>query len=205
MKTRSLHYFGGVFLFVFVSLHLINHAASLWGSESHIALMATLRHFYRHPVLEALLGMALISQGISGIRLWRNLRGTTMEFFQRMQVWSGLYLLFFLVIHTSAVLGGRWLLGLDTNFYFGVAGINTFPLNLFFIPYYGLAVMSFFAHLAGIHYKKMKTPLLGLPVEAQSWGILLVGIVITGLLFAGFTDYFSGIDIPTPYQLPPKI
>jgi hypothetical protein len=37
----------------------------------------------------------------------------------------------FLIIHVSAVLTGRFILHLDTNFYFGVAGINNFPFSLF--------------------------------------------------------------------------
>jgi hypothetical protein len=112
---------------------------------------------YRNVFIETLLLAAVLVQIITGLWLFNKGRKWASTFFEKLQIWSGLYLAIFFLIHLSAVLGGRWVLHLDTNFYFGVSGLNTFPFNLFFIPYYGLAVMSFFGHIAAIHQRKMRT------------------------------------------------
>jgi len=92
-------------------------------------------------------------------------------------------------------------LHLDTNFYFGAAGLNSFPFNLFFIPYYGLAVLSFFGHIASIHSKKMKQTVLGVTPNKQSIAILSFGILITILIFYGLTNHFNGVAIPKEYEI----
>jgi len=96
---------------------------------------------------------------------------------------------------------GRFVLDLDTNFYFGVAGLNTFPLNLFFIPYYGFAVIAFFGHISAIHYHKMKVEILGLSVGQQSKYILIIGIVTAAIILYGLTNGFTGVEIPEEYNL----
>jgi succinate dehydrogenase/fumarate reductase cytochrome b subunit len=180
---KRLHYVTGILLAVFVSAHLLNHLSSLYGPERHIALMQTLRSVYRHPVVETLLLGAVAVQIVSGWRLFRATRHTATTFFAKLQRWTGLYLAIFFLIHLSAVLGGRLVLHLDTNFYFGVAGLNTFPFNLFFVPYYGLAILSFFGQVAAIHQKKMTRTVASLSPTAQATAILVVGAVLTVVIF----------------------
>jgi len=201
MNYRKLHYFSGITISVFIALHLLNHGYSLFGVEAHITLMNALRKIYRNVVGEAILLLAVAIQIGSGIRLIRNQpkRGDTR--FDKLQTWSGIYLAFFFLVHISAVLTGRVLLNLDTNYYFGVAGINTFPLNIFFIPYYTLAILSFFGHLAAIHSKKMKRTLLGIDPIQQSTLILGLGILSTILIIYGLTNGFSGVEIPAAYNI----
>jgi len=93
------------------------------------------------------------------------------------------------------------ILELDTNFYFGVAGLNTFPLNLFFIPYYGLAIISFFGHISAVHSKKMKSKIFGIDTIKQSYGILVIGIILTLVILFGLTNRFNGIEIPKEYDI----
>jgi hypothetical protein len=107
----------------------------------------------------------------------------------------------FLIIHLSAVLGGRLFLHLNTNFYFGVAGLNSFPFNLFFIPYYGFAIVSFFGHIASVHNKKMKNNILNLTPEQQAKSILIFGFVLTVTIFYGLTNHFDGVTIPNEYKI----
>jgi hypothetical protein len=95
-------------------------------------------------------------------------------------------------------------LGLDTNFYFGVAGLNTFPFSLFFIPYYSLAIISFFAHAASIHSKKMKQSVGGIAPTGQAIIILISGFALTIFILYGLTNHFNGQAIPTEYQLLPN-
>jgi len=163
--------------------------------------MTNLRHFYRNIFVESILMSAVIVQIISGLKLFQSNRKIPTSNFDKLQIWTGLYLAIFFVIHLAAVFGGRFFLHLDTNFYFGVAGLNTFPFNLFFIPYYGLAIFSFFAHIAAVHNKKMKQSIFGFTPGVQSKMILFLGICLTVLIFYGLTNHFNGIKIPAKYNV----
>lgn len=198
---KRIHFVSGVVLTAFVGLHLFNHFMSLWGAESHILWMEKLRPIYRNPLAEALLLLAVVLQVITGLRAFFTKRKESRTFFQRLQLGSGLYLAFFFLIHVSAVMAGRFVLDLDTNIYFGVAGLNSFPLNLFFGPYYFLAILSFFAHLSAIHAKKMGRTILGISPKKQASFMLILGFLLAVLLFLGLTGNFRGIPIPEAYQI----
>jgi hypothetical protein len=201
MKTRQIHFFSGIVLALFIGIHLFNHFISIFGIQRHIELMDSLRKIYRHPIIEIVLLVAVVVQILSGFRLVRRNNSRNAAFFDKLHLYSGLYLAIFLVIHVSAVLVGRFYLKLDTNFYFGAAGINSFPVNLFFIPYYALAILSFFGHLAAVHSKKMNQPILRLSPIQQAWGILILGAALTLILFYGLTNQFSGIELPGEYRI----
>jgi len=200
-KMKRIHFISGLTITIFIGLHLMNHVASIFGVATHIDLMNKLRLVYRNIIVETILLLLVVVQIISGIKLFFSKRKSTNNFYEHLQIWTGLYLAFFLIIHVSAVLIGRHVLELDTNFYFGVAGLNTFPFNLFFAPYYGLAILSFFGHIASIHYQKMKKNCLGLSVAQQSKLILMIGIVITLIIFYGSTNGFTGVEIPENYDV----
>jgi hypothetical protein len=201
MTVKRFHYLSGLTITIFITLHLFNHIFSILGADKHIAVMNALRIFYRNIFVETILLSAVLVQIVSGLHLFNAKRKMTISNFDKMQIWSGLYLAFFFIIHLSAVLVGRSFLHLDTNFYFGVAGLNTFPLNLFFIPYYGLAIFSIFGHLAAVHNKKMKQNLLGLTQNKQSKSILFLGACLTILIFYGLTNHFKGVKIPIEYNV----
>jgi hypothetical protein len=201
MNIRILHALSGQLVAVFVGLHLLNHVYSILGVAAHLALMDTLRHFYRNIFLEALLLLAVLIQIISGLRLFGSERRTATSLFEKIHVWTGLYLAIFFVMHLGAVLGGRLLLHLDTNFYFGAAGLNTYPFSLFFIPYYGLAILSFFGHIAAIHHKKMEQTVFGITPAGQSKAILIIGMCLTVVIFYGLTNRFNGIILPQEYKV----
>ena len=152
---KRLHYISGLILVLYVLAHLFNHLMLWYGVEVHIAWMESMRKVYRFGLIEGMLLLAVTIQIISGIRLVLKLRKeAVLSKTMRYQMITGLYLAFFLLVHVSAVLAGRFLLNLDTNLYFGAAGLNQFPLLLFFIPYYFFAILSFFGHVACIHYRK---------------------------------------------------
>lgn len=201
MTIKKLHYFSGITISIFVGFHLFNHLYSFLGANAHIELMQDLRVVYRNTLAETLLLLAVLIQIVSGIKLFIKKRESVLSFFEKLQIWTGLYLAFFLVIHVGAILSGRYILNLDTNFYFGVAGLNTFPLNLFFVPYYGLAIFSFFGHIAAVHSKKMKHRLLGILPNKQSYFILIIGISVTIAILYGLTNGFNGLEIPKEYNL----
>lgn len=201
MSTRKIHYISGLTITIFTGLHLFNHICSILGPNTHIAVMNTLRIFYRNLFAESILLTAVFVQIISGLKLFKTNRKTAISTFDKFHVWTGLYLAFFLIIHLSAILTGRYYLHLDTNFYFGVAGLNTFPFNLFFIPYYGLAIFSFFGHIAAVHNKKMKQTILNLTPVQQSKIILIFGFFMTFSIFLGLTNHFKGVKIPNEYKV----
>ena len=201
MTIKKIHFISGLTITIFIVLHLFNHVCSIFGAEKHIEVMNTLRVFYRNDFIESLLLLFVFLQVTSGIKLVIQNRSSAGSFFEKLHIWSGLYLAIFLVIHLSAVLTGRFLLQLDTNFFFGVAGLNTFPFNMFFIPYYGLAILSFFGHIASIHSKKMKHSILGLTAMGQSKAILIFGICLTIIIFYGLTNHFEGVKIPVEYNI----
>ena len=201
MKARHVHFFSGIVLALFIGIHLFNHFTSIFGIQRHLELMDSLRKIYRHPFIEIVLQVAVVVQILSGLRLIRRNSSMKAGFFDQLHIYSGLYLAIFLVTHVSAVLVGRFYLKLDTNFYFGAAGINSFPVNLFFIPYYAMAVLSFFGHLAAVHSKKMNQPILMLNPIQQAWGIFILGAALTLILFYGLTNQFSGVELPGEYRI----
>ncbi len=201
MQIKKLHYLSGITITIFVGLHLFNHFISIFGIEYHLEVMDKLRLIYRNILVEPILLLAVFVQIVSGLKLFGTKRKTVSSFFEKLQLWTGLYLAFFLIIHVGAVLTGRYILQLDTNFYFGVAGLNTFPFNLFFIPYYALAILSFFGHIAAIHAQKMKQSIFGMTAEQQAKFILLKGIILTLIIFYGLTNGFTGVEIPEAFNI----
>ena len=201
MTNKKLHFISGLTITIFIGMHLLNHLASVVGPETHIELMDKFRIVYRNRVGETILLLAVVVQIISGLKLYFSKSKAVSNHFEKLQIYSGLYLAFFLLIHVGAVLTGRYVLSLNTNFYFGVAGLNTFPLNLFFFPYYGLAIVAFFGHIAGIHFQKMEKNIFGLSVDNQSIIIIIIGLILTAIVLYGLTNGFAGFEIPREYDI----
>ncbi|WP_400191463.1 hypothetical protein [Hymenobacter sp. B81] len=195
----TVHYWSGLLLAGFILVHLLNHLAALAGATAHLGLMQLLRTVYRHPVVEGALLLAVAGQVFTGIRLARSRRVGARGRAERLQVYSGLYLAFFLLVHTGAVLTGRLYFGLDTNLYFGAAGINTFPFSLFFVPYYLLAVLAVFGHLAGVHYRKGSARFGEQAARRQALGLGGLGVVVALLILYGLTNGLRGLPIPAEY------
>lgn len=200
MLIKQLHYISGIILTIFIGFHLFNHFSSLFGMEAYQKIMDNLRLVYRNIFVETILLLAVGIQIFSGAKLFFTAKKSA-PFFRKLQIWSGLYLAFFLIMHVSAIMVGRFILNVDTNFYYGAAGLNIFPQNLFFVPYYGLAILSFFGHIAGIHFMKMKHDIFGLSPKRQSQIILIIGILLMFAIFFGLTNGFQGFEIPVEYHI----
>ncbi|MCC3158457.1 hypothetical protein LJ737_14500 [Hymenobacter sp. 15J16-1T3B] len=200
LSTKTYHYWTGLVLAVFILVHLANHLVALWSVAAHVATMTALRQAYRHPVLETGLLLAVTGQVFSGLRLyWRGRREPWRPLAERLQMYSGLYLAFFLLVHTAAVLTGRAWFGLDTNLYFAAAGINTFPYNLFFIPYYFLAVTAVFLHLASLHYQKGRSIWGEKSARRQAVVVGGTGVLLALLILVAMTNRLQGLPIPASY------
>lgn len=197
---KKVHYYAGLFISVFITLHFINHLFALIGPEKHIEIMEIFRLLYRNIIFETLLMLAIIAQVVAGIKLVKNKRKNLKDGFDKLHVYSGLYLSFFLVIHTIAIFAGRLYFQLDTNFWFGAIVVNYFPLFLFYAPYYFLGIFAFFTHIACIHRQRVTQ--LGWKVKADLHAktIMGIGAIVGILILAGFTGYFTGLQIPVEYS-----
>lgn len=198
LKLRRIHLAIACGLVLFVAAHLLNHLAAIGGVQNHIDVMESLRIIYRHPLVEGVLLIAVATQVYLGLRLFLKARAGAVTWLARMQIWSGAYLAFFLLIHVSAVLSARYFNGLDTNFYFAAAGIHAGITKLFFIPYYFLAVLAIFTHLGCAAYWLSGGP------DGRIGNVLLRGFIVTGILVslaitAALMGVFEPIIIPPVY------
>jgi succinate dehydrogenase/fumarate reductase cytochrome b subunit len=199
MVLRDLHRASAVLIGVFALVHIANHLASLSGVSAHIAFMEAARAVYRQPAIESLLLLCVAFQVASGLRLvargWRRRSGAVAW----LQAVSGIYLAFFFLVHVAAVLFGRSVLGLDTNFYYAAAGFHVPPYALFFAPYYFLGVFALFVHLGCAAYwraasrpRVVRVLALTLPTSIGAVVSLLIGLSLAG--------HIAPVDIPAKYK-----
>ena len=92
MITRKIHYISGLTITIFIGLHLFNHFCSIFGVGRHIEIMTTLRIFYRNIFIETILLTAVLAQIISGLALFRANRKIVASAFEKLHIWTGLYL-----------------------------------------------------------------------------------------------------------------
>jgi hypothetical protein len=107
-------------------------------------------------------------------------------------------LAFFLVLHVGAVLFGRQVLGLDTNFYYAAAGMHVSPYGYFFAPYYFLAVLALFAHLGCAAYWRFEAS----SSHVRRWAVglpLLAGFIIAALLVLSLAGRLQPFEVPQRY------
>ena len=186
---RRLHRAAGAILGVFVAVHVANHLVGLADADAHVRFMEKARHAYRQPVVEAVLLACAVLQAVSGLRmLWAG-RQRRRGLLPWLQAGSGAVIALFLAIHVSAVLVGRGVGGLDTNFYFAAAGLHVWPYVLFFAPYYFLAVAALFVHV-GCALRRGRT------VVACCSG---AGIVVASLIVATLMGAIQPVGIPARY------
>jgi len=198
MKTvRKLHRIGAVLVALFVLAHLANHLAALGGIGAHLRFMEGARRVYRQPIVEPVLLLAVAVQAGSGLRLlaagWKRRAG----WLARLQAASGGYLALFLLIHVAAVLFGRAVLDLDTNVHFAAAGLQVWPYQLFFVPYYFLAVLALFTHLGCALARRAGTaPHRRLAALAVP---MCVGGVLAAVLLAALMGELYPYEVPQAY------
>ncbi len=180
--NKVIHYYSGLTIAVFVGIHLLNHLLILRSEASHIKFMRAARKLYRHPVVEKVIFLAAFVQIVSGISVVVDKWPIAEGWFDWLHIGSGAYLAFFLLNHIKAVLVGRYKLRVDTDLYYGAGVMNMWPHKLYYIPYYALAILSFFTHVACIHRTKMQEFVSPDAAEYQAVGIILLGWTVTFLV-----------------------
>jgi hypothetical protein len=190
MTLRKFHALSAILIAAFACLHIANHLVGLSGADRHIAFMELARSIYRLPLVEFALLTCVAFQIVSGltfvVRGWKQRHGLI----PWLQAISGAYLSFFLVVHVSAVLFGRAMLSLDTNFYFAAAGFHVTPFQFFFAPYYFLAVVALFTHLGCAAYwqadnrpRIARMLVVAVPAAVGAIASLLIVMSLAGALF----------------------
>jgi hypothetical protein len=197
-RIRKLHRWAAVPLMFFLLLHMLNHLVGVAGVDAHMAFMAKMRVVYRHPLIEIPLLLLVALQIITGISQLIRGWGRRPGFIARVQALSGGYLAFFLLNHVGAVLIGRTLFSLDTNFYFAAAGFHVPPFQYFFFPYYFLGVLALFVHSGCMLRIHSARPL----VVATFAGI---GFLAGALVVLPLAGVFYPVAIPDAYTLPYEI
>jgi succinate dehydrogenase/fumarate reductase cytochrome b subunit len=198
MVLRKFHALSAVLIAVFLCLHIANHLAGLAGAATHIAFMEAARSVYRLRLVELALLSCIAFQLVSGltlvIRSWKQRHGLI----PWLQAISGAYLAFFLVVHVGAVLFGRGVLNLDTNFYFAAAGFHVAPFQYFFAPYYFLGVAALFMHVACAAYWRSRSRprvarilIFAIPSAIGVVVSLLIALALAGALFP--------VEVPAQY------
>jgi succinate dehydrogenase/fumarate reductase cytochrome b subunit len=198
MPLRSLHRASALVVVAYAIFHIGNHLSALHSVTTHISIMSTLRVIYRQPVVEGLLLLCVLFQVASG--LWMIVRGWAERVgrIAWLQALSGAYLALFLLVHVAAVLFGRTVLSLDTNFYFAAAGFHVSPYEWFFAPYYTLAVLALFAHVGCASYWQFRE---SAPRRAKVSlaSALVVGSVASLAISLSLAGKLQPVSVPAEY------
>jgi succinate dehydrogenase/fumarate reductase cytochrome b subunit len=190
-----IHRGSAAVLITFAAVHLANHLAGLRGVEAHLAFMDAARSVYRAPFVEPFLLLAVLVQLLTGLAQLRAGRSRS-DFWSRLQAVSGGYLLFFLAIHTLAILAARGWFGLDSNFFLAAAVLTIPPLPLLFAPYYALGILALFAHIAcAVHFR-----IHGENGDRVAKSLLVAGAILAPIIVAVFTGAVHDIYLPPAYR-----
>lgn len=197
MAWRLAHRGLAVLIVVFLIQHFAIHLVALLGREQHMAALSAVQGIYRNAFVEPVLLAALALQIVIGLRLilarWHQ---ADKGFWGWAQISSGLYIAVFAALHSIAALSARHVYAIDTNFYWPAGTLNTAPLYWFFAPYYVLAVMAVFTHLAAaLRFgwpASRRIRLLAGTLVVSGAGL---GVAIT----AAFAGAFYDITLPPEY------
>ncbi len=150
IDVRKLHRGSSYLLGGFGLLHLFNHWFTPLGPAWHSTVQNVLRWLYRNPVVEPVLLVSIVVQACTGAALWYQTRprpgAVTPALAQVASLDRRLSHVFLGRPWFRAALVQRYVIGLDSNFYWAAAVLR-WPLVLWFVPYYVLGILSFVVHV----------------------------------------------------------
>ncbi|GJJ04491.1 hypothetical protein RugamoR64_50290 [Duganella rhizosphaerae] len=196
---HKIHRAGAGVLGAFLTLHLFNHLLAIRSPEAHIHFMEAFRAVYRNRVVEVILLLCVASQAASGLTFVRRRWRDRHEGLDLLQLGSGLYLAFFLLVHVGAVLAGRMQFGLDTNFYYAAAGMYVLPYRYFFMPYYFFAVLAITVHLARALHWLAHDRLSAGAMRIATTLLVVSGVTAATLIVAAFSGALYDVAVPAKY------
>jgi len=198
MLMKRIHRLTAIILGLFIISHLTVHLFALGGIEAHLGALDAVQWIYRHPVGEIILVAAILTQIVTGFKRLKYKRKSPNRW-AKAQVISGLYLMFFLTVHTSAAIYTHNFFGLETDFYWAAGSMNIMPVKLFFWPYYFAGILSFFVHFACALHFGFKGQ-FGRLKKALPWMGVLTALAII-LPFSGlFYDIQIGDNVLDYYR-----
>lgn len=187
MVFKNIHRASAILLILFIAVHLGVHLSALWGIDIHDKALRLAQKAYRSVIGESILTAAIIVQIFTGLQ---RLRLKSVTGWAKAQAISGIYLLFFLLLHTSAALYTHHIFDLKTDFYWAAGSLHFSPIKYGFAIYYGAAVIAFFTHLgAAIHYVAPK------PLSHTAKFVPVAGAICGGLIVFTFSGAFYPITI----------
>ncbi|MDR3631316.1 MAG: hypothetical protein P4L42_13380 [Desulfocapsaceae bacterium] len=161
-KPIAAHGISALFIIIFfLLLHISNHLFGLTGPAAQMAVMKTLRIFYRSTNIEPILVVFFLFQIASGIYLIQKNIDRPGDSFRTFQIASGVYLVFFLMSHMNAVfIFARTFMGIDSDWNFATGaptGLLKDPWNIRLVPLYLFAVFFALMHsLSGMRFALLK-------------------------------------------------
>jgi len=202
--VSRIHGVSAVVLALYLVPHIVNHLVGLGGVEAHIAFMRAVRVVFRVPVVEGLLLFCVLLQAVTGLSLFLLGFGERRGFVPWLQAGAGVCLAAFLYIHVRAVLFGRNVMHVDTNFYYAAAGLHVPSLSFhwYFASYYFVAVLSLFVHFGCAAWRRLQRQ----PPRTRALAVALpaaLGAVIAALIVMTLAGAFYRVVIPPEYQRPP--
>ncbi len=193
--VRKVHGLNARILAIFIAAHLFNHLHFALGVEEHIAMMDKLRAIYRLPWLEYSLYGLFFVQIAAGLWLakknWKP--GNKWSW---AQVISGLLIAFFLVQHLAATIYVRSNIGyIDTDAHWALIVVRDIPFNLYFAPYYFIAVSAPFVHIAcALHFAGGRASTL------YARPVAIGGACLSAFIVGSMLVQASQIEFPADYQ-----
>jgi len=115
MRVKQIHRFTAIILGLFILSHLTVHLFALGGIEAHLKALDSVQWVYRNPIGEALLVIAIAVQIFTGLKRLKAKRKNRSRW-AKAQVFSGLYLVMFLIIHTGAAIFTHGIFGAEEHF-----------------------------------------------------------------------------------------
>ncbi len=197
---NRIHQWSALLIAIFLTMHLFNHLLALVGPDVHIAWMERFRVLYRSLLFEVALLAAVMVQIASGIffaiRRWERRESP----YEQLQVWAGMYLVFFLSVHMIDVMSARMTHAMDTNYWFVVADIRAALLPALKLLFYFLGIVAVSIHLAcGVYWLLCRT---GETPQRRmvAISIAISGIVIAVLIVLGFSGILYPVELPRDYR-----
>ncbi|GAA4041778.1 hypothetical protein [Parerythrobacter jejuensis] len=193
IRAKQAHRTLAGFIGLFLAVHFATHLAALLGIAAQDSALQAGRLAYQFPLIEIALVAALMAQIGLGLRLLGQIRKRPRKgFWHAVQFASACYLGLFIVLHTTAAVMTRLVIGLDTNFYWAAGTLVLAPLKYGFAPYYLIAVTALVSHIiAALHFR-----------GSRPWHkpALLIGPLLGSLIVMAYAGAFYAVDLPTAYR-----
>jgi hypothetical protein len=196
-RLRAAHRALGLGVLLFALPHLVNHVA---GPAVHLCVMHALRTVYGSTPGHVLLLVLVGAQVCLGLSLaWRT-RHARRDLASKAQLWSGLYVAFFVLQHVLSVLYTRAVLHLDTNIFWAASVVRAMPERMYYLPYYALAPLALWTHIGmALRYA------LGARSERLAAHVGTACVVLGGsislIVLAALLGLVTPFDLPQAYLL----